>query len=133
MILAFQLKSKKIEMTFLLTAEYSDSNTTIQMNPRQAKEYKHQQQRKEKEMKAAEAEKKQDALRDKFCDHIEETIDAEHSRADYIYGKGAKGKMDVKVELLEGKLLIKAVFIPAEGVKPIEGRVDFGITRNVKW
>jgi len=140
----FPHNPKKIEMFLLLPAEYSDSNTHIQMNPRQAKEYKHSQKVKAEEMRhkrhqeqmkaeMAEAEKKQDGLSAEILDRIEETIEVEKARADYLYGKGAKGKMDVKVQLLEGKIIIKAVFVPAEGVRPIEGRADFGITRTTKW
>lgn len=110
------------------------------MNPRQSKEYKHSQKVKAEEMRhktqqakmRAETEE-QEKKRDKICDFVEEAIDAERSKADYIYGKGAKGKMDVSVELLEGKIRIKAEFKPAEGVKPLEGRTVFGLFRTGKW
>lgn len=80
-----------------------------------------------------EQEKKTVATYDKICDFVEEAIDTEQSKADSIYGKGAKGKMDVNIKLLDGKILVKAEFQPAEGVKPLEGRSVFGLFRTVKW
>jgi len=80
-----------------------------------------------------EQEKKTAATYDKICDFVEEAIDTEQSKADTIYGKGAKGKMNVNIELLEGKIVVKATFNPAEGVKPLEGRTVFGLFRSVKW
>jgi hypothetical protein len=133
MILAFQLKSKKIEMTFLLTAEYSDSNTTIQMNPRQAREYKHSQKLKAEEMKAKAKEQEKEGLSVKICDAVEEAIEDEKEKAEWIYGKDVKGKMTVDIKLNEGHLTIKAIFTPEEGVRPLEGRREFGIIRTKKW
>jgi hypothetical protein len=110
------------------------------MNPRQAREYKHSQKLKAEEMrhkrhqekmKAEEMEKK--GLSVKICDCVEETIETEKAKAEYIYGKDAKGKMTVDIKLTEGKVLIKAVFVPAEGVRPLEGRTVFGITRTTEW
>jgi hypothetical protein len=104
------------------------------MNPRQAKEYKHSQKVKAEEMRHKREEMEKKGLSEKICDCVEETIEGERAKAEWIYGKDAKGKMSVNIDLKqEGKILIKAVFVPAEGVKPIEGRADFGITRNVKW
>jgi hypothetical protein len=110
------------------------------MNPRQAREYKHSQKVKAEEMKFKKEQErmkaenaKQEQMMDKVVDYIDGAIDTEQTRVDWIYGKGAKGKMDVKVELLDDKLLIKVTFTPAEGVKPLEGRAEFGITRTTKW
>lgn len=80
-----------------------------------------------------EQEKKSEALMDKMTDAVDEAIATEQSKADFTYGKGAKGKMYVNIELLDGKLVIKAEFQPAEGVKPLEGRSVFGLFRKVKW
>jgi hypothetical protein len=114
------------------------------MNPRQAKEYKHSQKRKAEEMRwntavqkakaeHEEKEKKTVETYDKICDFVEEAINTEQSKADTIYGKGAKGKMNVDIKLTEGKLVIKAEFKPAEGVKPLEGRTVFGLFRSGIW
>ena len=119
-IIQIPLNPKKIEMILLLPAEYSDSNTTIQMNPRQAKEYKHSQKVKEE-------------LSVKICDAVEEAIEDEKAKAEWIYGKDVKGKMTVNIKLNEGHLTIKAIFTPEEGVRPLEGRREFGIIRTKNW
>lgn len=82
-------------------------------------------------MRAEEEEKEK--MNERICDFVDEAIETERSRANNIYGKGAKGKMDVNIELLQGKILVKATFTPAEGVKPLEGRAEFGLSRKVKW
>ena len=77
-------------------------------------------------------EMKMKGLNEYICDCVEETIETESAKAEYIYGKGAKGEMCVKIELLEkeNRICVKATFKPAEGVRPLEGRADFGITRT---
>ena len=105
------------------------------------REYKHSQKLKAEEMRhktqqakmRAEMEEKE-KMNEKICDFIDEAIETEQSKADYIYGKGAKGKMDVNINLShQGKIFVKALFTPAEGVKPLEGRSVFGLVRTVKW
>ena len=115
------------------------------MNPRQAKEYKHSQKRKAEEMRWHTAVQKAKAEHEekekkktvetyaKICDFVEEAINTEQSKADTIYGKGAKGRMEVDINLDDGKIVVKAEFKPAEGVKPLEGRTVFGLFRSVIW
>jgi len=78
---------------------------------------------------------KKKGLSDRICGYIDDAIETESTKAEYIYGKDAKGEMSVKIELLEkeNRICVKAQFIPAEGVKPLEGRAEFGITRTTKW
>ena len=121
--------------------------THDKMNPRQMREYKHTQKVKAEEMRhkreqerlKAEHEEKMkkciraDKLNEMICDKVEEAMETERLKAEWVFGKGAKGKMSVNVSLNDGRIAIKAVFTPAEGVTPIEGRQPFGITRNMDF
>jgi hypothetical protein len=109
------------------------------MNPRQMREYKHSQRVKAEEMRQknhqaklrAEMEEKEqnkETAGRMICDWVERGIEAERAKADWVYGKGAKGKISVDIKLEEGKVLVYCEFKPAEGVRPIEGRKAVGQT-----
>jgi hypothetical protein len=109
------------------------------MNPRQMREYKHSQKLKAEEMRQknhqakmraemAEKEQKQEKYGGMICEWVENSIEMERAKADWVYGKGAKGKMEVDVKLGDGNIRVYCEFKPAEGVRPIEGRRPVGQT-----
>ena len=120
--------------------------TRDKMNPRQMREYKHSQRVKAEEMRQknhqakmrAEMEQKeqtQEKYGGLICDWVEKSIEMEREKADWVYGKGAKGKMkvDIKLDGKEGKILVYCEFQPAEGVRPIEERKPVGRTIRVDF
>jgi hypothetical protein len=118
--------------------------TRDKMNPRQMREYKHSQRVKAEEMRQKNHQAKMRAemeqneqMKAKYgrtiCDWVEKSMEAESEKADWVYGKGAKGKMEVNIKLEDDRVLVYCEFKPAEGVRPIEGRKAVGQTVRVDF